>query len=71
MGGASPPGDEALVMDEEDPTNEDPKKGPKRVRERCRQAARRLAARGEVVISQDGKLVDPSFAKGVLELSLP
>ncbi len=47
------------------------KKDLKRTRERCRQAARRLAARGEVVIMQAGKEVDPSFAKGVLELSLP
>jgi hypothetical protein len=42
-----------------------------RVRERCRQAARRLAARGEVVVTQQGKEVDPSFAKGTMELKLP
>jgi HD superfamily phosphodiesterase len=42
-----------------------------RTRERCRQAARRLAARGEILISQNGKVVDPSFAKGVMELKLP
>lgn len=44
---------------------------PSRTRERCRQAARRLAARGEVLITQEGKVVDPSFAKGVMELKLP
>jgi Protein of unknown function (DUF3253) len=43
---------------------------PSRTRERCRQAARRLAARGEILITQDGKVVDPSFAKGVLQLTL-
>jgi hypothetical protein len=37
----------------------------------CRQEARRLAARGEVVILQEGKVMDPSFAKWVLELNLP
>jgi hypothetical protein len=44
---------------------------PTRTRERCRQAARRLAARGEILITQNGKVVDPSFAKGVMELKLP
>jgi hypothetical protein len=44
---------------------------PSRTRERCRQAARRLAARGEILITQNGKVVDPSFAKGVMELRLP
>ncbi len=44
---------------------------PAKTRERCRQAARRLAARGEILITQDGKVVDPSFAKGVMELKLP
>lgn len=44
---------------------------PTRTRERCRQAARRLAARGEVLVTQNGKVVDPSFAKGVMELKLP
>lgn len=39
-------------------------------REHCRQATRRLAARGEVAIMQGGMVVDPSFAKGVLELRL-
>jgi len=42
-----------------------------RARERCRQTARRLAARGEVFITQGGKAVDPSFAKGTMELKLP
>ncbi|CZT02765.1 uncharacterized protein RAG0_09784 [Rhynchosporium agropyri] len=40
-------------------------------RERCRQAARRLAARGEIVVTQNGKVVDPSFAKGIMELKFP
>ncbi|KAK6579619.1 hypothetical protein PZA11_007855 [Diplocarpon coronariae] len=44
---------------------------PSRTRERCRQAARRLAARGDIVITQAGKPVEPSFAKGVMELKLP
>ncbi len=44
---------------------------PSRTRERCRQAARRLAARGEILITQNGKVVDPSFAKGVMKLRLP
>jgi hypothetical protein len=44
---------------------------PKRTRERCRQAARRLAARGEIVVLQDRERVDPSFAKGVMELKFP
>jgi hypothetical protein len=45
------------------------KSKPLRIRQRSRQAARRLAARGE--ITQDGKAVDPSFAKGVMELKFP
>jgi hypothetical protein len=44
---------------------------PTRTRERYRQAARRLAARGEVLVTQNGKIVDPSFAKGYMELKLP
>jgi hypothetical protein len=44
---------------------------PKRTRERCRQAARRLAARGEIVVVQEGEVVDPSFAKGGMELKFP
>jgi len=40
-------------------------------RERCRRAARRLAARGEIFVTQNGKIVDPSFAKGVMILRLP
>jgi hypothetical protein len=47
------------------------KKNPKRAREMCREEARRLAARGEVMILQEGKVMDPSFAKWVLELNLP
>jgi len=42
-----------------------------KTRERCRQAGRRLASRGEVVVTQNGKVVDPGFAKGVMELKLP
>jgi hypothetical protein len=48
----------------------DRKSQPPRIRERCRQAARRLAARGFILITQNGKVVDPSFAKGVMELKL-
>ena len=44
---------------------------PSRTRERCRQAARRLAARGEILITQEGQVVDPNFARGVMELKLP
>ena len=44
---------------------------PPRTRERCSQAARRVAARGEILVTQDSKIVDPSFAKGVLQLKLP
>lgn len=40
-------------------------------RERCRRAARRLAARGEVFVTQNGKIVDPSTAKGVMIIQLP
>lgn len=47
------------------------RKDPARTRERCRQAARRLVARGEIIITQDGKVSDPSFTKGVMELKLP
>lgn len=36
--------------------------------ERVRQAARRLVARGEVVITQKGRVVDPSTAKGAIRL---
>ena len=34
------------------------------LREPARQAARRLVARGEAVITQQGHVVDPSTAKG-------
>ncbi|PVH80718.1 hypothetical protein DL98DRAFT_183079 [Cadophora sp. DSE1049] len=44
---------------------------PSRVQERCRQAARRLAARGEIVVTQNGKVVDQSFATGVMKLKFP
>ena len=46
---------------------------PKNTRERCRRAARRLAARGEVVVAgEDGKVVeDTSFVKGAMEIRLP
>ena len=42
------------------------KKAPKGTGERCRQATRRLTARGEAVIIQERKAMDPSLAKGVL-----
>ncbi|MEO1483179.1 MAG: DUF2256 and DUF3253 domain-containing protein [Myxococcota bacterium] len=38
--------------------------------ERVRQAARRLVARGEIVITQKGRVVDPSTAKGPIRLRL-
>ena len=44
---------------------------PAKTRERCRQAARRLAAKGQILITQYGEAVDPSFAKGVMELRFP
>ncbi|KAG0651832.1 hypothetical protein D0Z07_1083 [Hyphodiscus hymeniophilus] len=47
-----------------------PDQKPPRSRERCRQAARRLAAKGEVLVTQGGQVVDPSFAKGTMELKL-
>lgn len=36
--------------------------------ERAREAARRLVARGEVVITQKGRVVDPSTAKGPIRV---
>ena len=36
--------------------------------ERVRAAARRLVARGEVEITQGGRVVDPSFAKGAIRI---
>ena len=39
--------------------------------ERTRQAARRLVARGDIVITQKGRVVDPSTARGPLRLRLP
>lgn len=45
------------------------RKEPSRSRERYRQAARRLAAIGEIEIMQDGRVVDSSFAEGVIHLS--
>jgi hypothetical protein len=36
--------------------------------ERTREAARRLVAAGEIVITQQGKVVDPSNAKGAIRL---
>lgn len=41
---------------------------PRDTRERCRKAARRLVILQAVEIWQGGKIVDPSFAKGVIEL---
>lgn len=38
--------------------------------ERTRQAARRLVARGDLVITQKGRVVDPSTAKGAIRLRL-
>ena len=36
--------------------------------ERSREAARRLVADGEIVITQRGRVVDPSTAKGPIRL---
>lgn len=41
---------------------------PLHTRERCRKAARRLTEEKIIAIWQHGKIVDPSFAKGTLEL---
>ncbi|GAC1659769.1 MAG: hypothetical protein NVS9B15_23070 [Acidobacteriaceae bacterium] len=38
--------------------------------ERARQAARRLVARGDIVITQVGHVVDPSTARGPIRLKL-
>ena len=39
--------------------------------EPARQAARRLVARGEVVTTQGGRVVDPSTARGPIRIRLP
>jgi len=38
---------------------------------RTREAARRLAARGELVVMQRGRWVDPSCARGPIRLGSP
>lgn len=58
-------------VEELDSSKDERYEDPPRTRERCRQAARRLAARGEIVVVQKGKIVDPSFVKGTMELKLP
>lgn len=40
------------------------------IRERFRQAARRLANQGQIDVVQNGQVVEPSFAKGVMQLRL-
>ena len=55
----------------ENGTSTSQKEKHSRIRERCRQAARRLAAKGEILVTQNGQVVDPSFAKGTMELRLP
>lgn len=45
-----------------------PRSAPRDTRERCRKAARRLVIVSAIEIWQKGKVVDPSFAKGVMEL---
>ena len=69
IGAHGPDSDHQTVHREDDEPREAP--SPSKTRERCRQAARRLAARGEVVVTQRGKGVDPSFAKGTMELKFP
>ena len=39
--------------------------------ERTREAARRLAAAGELVFTQRGRVVDPSRARGAVRLAVP
>ena len=43
---------------------------PARLRERTRQAARRLCNEGKVLIMQNKRTVDPSFAKGAFDIVL-
>jgi hypothetical protein len=38
--------------------------------DKARDAARRLVAQGEIVITQRGKIIDPSQAKGPIRLKL-
>lgn len=38
--------------------------------EQVRQAARRLVAKGHILITQKGQIVDPSLAKGAIRLKL-
>ena len=38
--------------------------------ELVRQAARRLVAKGHILITQKGQIVDPSLAKGAIRLKL-
>jgi hypothetical protein len=40
----------------------------KELMERARSAARRLAAQGEIVITQRGKVIEPSTVKGPIRL---
>lgn len=42
----------------------------KDIMEQVRQAARRLVAQGEIIITQNGHAVDPSTAKGPIRLKL-
>ena len=43
---------------------------PSELHESARRAARRLVARGEVVVVQAGRVVDPSSAKGPMSIRL-
>ena len=45
-------------------------KKDKNIMEQVRQAARRLVAQGEIIITQNGETVDPSIAKGPIRLKL-
>lgn len=44
--------------------------GEMNLREKARQAARRLVAKDQVTMVQNGKPVDPSFAKGPIEIRI-
>lgn len=54
--------------DDPPPTTDSPRATPNHVRERARKAARRLVDKKVIEIWQKGVVVNPSFAKGVLEL---
>lgn len=58
---------DATICPSEAARSVDPE-GWRALMERARQAARRLVARGEVEITQQGQVVDPSTAKGPIRV---